>query len=122
VQPGRSLFVYSYMPVLYSLSGGVNPTPYSFLQPGMMTAEDERTALWYLQTKPPEYVLFSRPPLQDLLRIWPNTDPARVRMPALESWIESNYAPVDARQPRLLGYRLMRAKPRTLESRFDSVP
>ena len=122
VPSGRSLFVYPYMPVFYFLTGGLNPTPYSFLQPGMMTTQDESNALAHLQTAPPEYILFCRPPLEDLLRIWPNTDPARVRMPALEGWIEANYRIVDAAQPSLLGYRLMRTRNLKLESKLDPLP
>jgi hypothetical protein len=122
VRPGQSLFVYPYMPVLYFLTGGVNPTPYSFLQPGMMSSEDERAALAHLKSSSPDFVLFCRPPLQDLLRIWPNTDPARVHMPSLEGWIESNYQLVDPAQPHLLGYRLMRLRERKLESKLDPIP
>ncbi len=41
VQPGESLFVFPYQPIWYSLTRARNPTYYDFLQPGMMTAEDE---------------------------------------------------------------------------------
>jgi hypothetical protein len=107
VPAGASLFVYPYLPMMYFATGGVNPTQYSFLQPGMMTESDESTVLDSLRKSPPEYVLFYLVPPEELLRIWPNSDLKRLRMRALEGWIQSNYA-VDASGKSINGYKLYR--------------
>jgi hypothetical protein len=108
VAPGQSLYVYPYLPVAYVLTKSINPTPYSFLQPGMMTERDETTALAALKQNPPKFALFSIPRESDMLRIWPNSDRSRLRMKVLERWIESTYEPVEINQPFILGYRLLR--------------
>jgi hypothetical protein len=107
VPAGSSLFVYPYLPMMYFATAGVNPTQYSFLQPGMMSDKDEVRVLERLKVNPPEYVLFLLIEPEDLLRIWPNSDRRRVRMPALEGWIQANYTP-DFPAKFINSYRLYR--------------
>jgi hypothetical protein len=91
IRPGDSLFVFPYEPFFYFLTGGQNPTRYLWLQPGMMSAEDERTALAELTAKPPEWILYRDLAPADYLRIWPGSDPARLRMSSIEDWLRANY-------------------------------
>ncbi len=66
VHPGESLFVFPYFATIYFLTRGVNPTHFSYLQPGLMTADDEATALRELQAHPPTWVLYEDVPAGDL--------------------------------------------------------
>ncbi|HEY1494502.1 MAG TPA: hypothetical protein VGF49_08155 [Candidatus Solibacter sp.] len=91
IRPGDSLFVFPYEPFFYFLTGGQNPTRYLWLQPGMMSAEDERTALAELDAKPPQWILYRDVAPGDYLRIWPGSDPARLRMSSIEAWLRTNY-------------------------------
>lgn len=107
IPAGASLFVYPYLPMMYFVTGGVNPTPYSFLQPGMMTERDEHRVLERLRQNPPEYVVFLLISSEELLRIWPNSDLRRLRMPDLEGWVQSNYKP-DLSGKSINTYRVFR--------------
>jgi hypothetical protein len=109
IPAGASLFVYPYQPATYFLTRGVNVTPYSFLQPGMMADEDEQRALKYLRGNPPEYVVFNIFEPEFFLRIWPNSDPKKLRMATLENWIEQNYDQYSTQT--VDGHRIMRRKP-----------
>jgi hypothetical protein len=91
VHPGDSFFVFPYEPLYYFLSGGSNPSRYLWLQPGMMNAEDEGTALSELKAKPPEWILYRDLPAEAYLRVWPGSDPARLRMTSIEEWIHASY-------------------------------
>lgn len=102
-----TLFVFPYTPILYFITGAANPTRYSFLQPGMMTDVDERSALADLERKPPRWVLYQDVPPEAYLRIWPTSDPKRLRMKLLEEFMHSRYHAV--RQYRLrFGYYELR--------------
>ena len=83
------------MPLVYFLTGGENPTRYSFLQPGMMTLVDEETALASLLARPPQWVFYSDTPAEAYLRLWPSSDPARLRMHSIENFIHSRYGLVE---------------------------
>jgi hypothetical protein len=93
VRPGDSLFVFPYEPFFYFLTDSQNPTRYLWLQPGMMSADDERTALSQLAARPPEWILYRELAPSDYLRIWPGSDPSRLRMTSIEEWIRANYRP-----------------------------
>ena len=93
VHPGDSLFVFPYEPFYYFLTGAQNPTRYLWLQPGMMNASDERAALAGLASRPPEWILYRDLAPADYLRIWPGSDPVRLRMNSIENWIRTNYRP-----------------------------
>jgi hypothetical protein len=94
IHPADTLFVFPYEPFFYFLTGGQNPTRYLWLQPGMMSGEDERAALSELAAAPPQWILYRDIAPADYLRIWPGSDPARLRMTSIEEWIASNYRPL----------------------------
>lgn len=85
------LFVFPYKPILYFITGATNPTRYSFLQPGMMTDTDERNALADLVRTSPRWILYEDVPSEAYLRIWPTSDPKRLRMQLLENFIRDRY-------------------------------
>lgn len=104
----RTLFVYPYAPVFYFLRNGVNPSRYSYLQPGMMTAADEMAVLADLTRNPPELVLEVPIPEEDFLRIWPRTDRARLHMHRIEHFLRSRYEIVATAPWGVLPYRVLR--------------
>jgi hypothetical protein len=72
-----------------------NPTRYSYLQPGMMSDEDEATALAELQAAPPARVLYYDLSTKQILRLWPQSDPSRLRMRRMEEYLARNYRKTD---------------------------
>jgi hypothetical protein len=95
IQPGDSLFSYPYLPSVYYFLDARNPTRYSFLQPGMMTAEDERRAIRELEAAPPRWVIYEDYPPDIVLAIWPGSDPARIPMAAINAYLRLHYHQVD---------------------------
>jgi hypothetical protein len=91
IQPADTLFVYPYEPLFYFLTQAHNPTRYLWLQPGMMSDADERTAVSELIPHPPKWVLYRDLAPTDYLRIWPGSDPTRLRMKLVEEFISANY-------------------------------
>jgi len=106
VKPRDSLFVFPYMPVFYFALNGRNPTRYSFLQPGMSSNTDERSVLSDLQRDPPQWIVYMNLKPADYLRIWPSSDPSRLRMESIERFIADGYAPVTQVGP----YSLLRRR------------
>jgi len=106
VHPDQSLFVYPYKPLLYFLTQARNPTRYSYLSPGMMTAEDARLALCELQARPPDWVLFMDLDRSEFDRIFPFAKVRETHFPEIESWIQANYRAWNG--PPLAGYSLLR--------------
>jgi hypothetical protein len=104
VKPGDTAFVHPYKPLLYFLTQAKNPTRYSYLAPGLMTDQDEQSALTDLKQTPPKWVLFLRLSPEEFLRVFPNADQSRIHFPTLESWIDDNYAPTTL---QIAGYNLM---------------
>ncbi len=94
IQPGDSLFVYPYQPIWYSLTGGVNPTRFNFLQPGMMTAGDETAVLQQLTVHPPRWVIWHKLSPQMVLAIWPNSDRSTLQFKTIEQFIRKRYSQV----------------------------
>jgi hypothetical protein len=94
VRPGDSLFVYPYLPMVYFLTGGQNPTPYSFLQPGMMQAPDYDAALSALRARPPQWVFYFGLSPATYHGIWPAADPRALDLTPVDHFILSNYHPV----------------------------
>jgi hypothetical protein len=107
---GEPIFVYPYMPLIYLLSGGRNPTAYSFLQPGMMTEADEKAALAALERDRPARIVYSDIPAKSYLWLFPSSDPSRLRMAALEDFIERRYECVASVRNAGTTYRIL--KPR----------
>jgi len=108
VRPGASLFVYPYMPVEYFLTQARNPTRYSYMMPGMMTRTQELEALQELQAQPPEWLLFLEPSPEEFLRVFPNGTGVDWHFADLESWMQSNYKPMETPAVTVGGYRLLR--------------
>ena len=92
IHPKESLFVFPYLPVIYFVTGGQNPTRYSFLQPGLMTNEAESGALAGLQSNPPRRIVWWQAPTSVWITNWPNIDPTRLHFPLIESFIQSRYS------------------------------
>lgn len=95
VRPSDTLFVFPYRPVAYFLTAARNPTRYSFMQPGMFPESDANQALRELQAEPPHWLIYSDVPDAEILRIWPVSDPARLHMTGIESFIRDRYRKID---------------------------
>jgi hypothetical protein len=95
VQPGDSLFSFPYMASVYYFLNARNPTRYSFLQPGMMTLDDERRAVAELAGAPPRWVIYENYPPRVVLSIWPGSDPALIPMDAMNAYLREHYRPVE---------------------------
>jgi hypothetical protein len=110
VRSGEPLFVYPYMPMHYFLTQARNPTEFSFFSPGMSTQSQSLTALATLQKRPPEWILFTKFSLKEVLRVIPQGGASDWRYAELEDWLERNYAP---QSPKVVvsGYELRRRLP-----------
>ena len=95
VRPGDGLYVHPYCPLLYFLTQAHNPTRYSYLNPGMMTARDEQATLADLARDPPDWVLYFDLSRAEFLRVFPGGKGLDHRFHALEDWLARNYAPVE---------------------------
>jgi hypothetical protein len=95
IQPGDSLFSFPYLPSAYFFLNARNPSRYSFMQPGMMNAEDEHRAVEELRAAPPRWVLYERFPADAVLAIWPGSDPSLIPMRTMNTYIAEHYRPVD---------------------------
>jgi len=91
VKSSDTLFVFPYRPLLYFVTGAHNPTRYSFLQPGMFSDSDESDALSDLRAHPPQWIFYTQAPPEAYLRIWPGSDPRRLRMAGIEDFVWENY-------------------------------
>ncbi|HSP67161.1 MAG TPA: hypothetical protein VLN48_05510, partial [Bryobacteraceae bacterium] len=91
VTSADTLFVFPYRPLLYFVTDARNPTQYSFLQPGMFPDQDEAEALRQLNAHPPRWVFYSRVSPETYLLLWPNSDPRRLQMPRIETFLRQNY-------------------------------
>uniref|UniRef100_Q01PL8 Glycosyltransferase RgtA/B/C/D-like domain-containing protein n=1 Tax=Solibacter usitatus (strain Ellin6076) TaxID=234267 RepID=Q01PL8_SOLUE len=107
VHPGDGLYVHPYMPVLYFLTAGRNPTRFSFLNPGMMGAAEELAVLVDLRARPPEWILYLPVSRAEFLRVFPHGGHLDHRFRRIEDWILAAYAPVDP-AISVQGYRLYR--------------
>ena len=114
VNPGDTLFSFPYLPSAYYFLNARNPSRYSFLQPGMMTAEDERRAVAELQLAPPRWVIYEAFPPEAVFKIWPGTDPERIPMAAMNEYLSAHYRQVDSiawETARLMVMERVRAMP-----------
>ena len=114
VRPGDTLFVHPYRPILYFLTQSHNPTRYSYVQPGLMTSDDEAATLRDLKNMPPKAVLYLQLERAEYLRVWPNASNLNHRFPDIEDWIAREYIPVEP-PVSLSGYRLYLRAPRTAD-------
>lgn len=120
VRPRQSLYVHPYLPLFYFLTQTNNPTRYSYLAPGMMGPEEERTALQELEKCPPDWVLYLPLQEKDYLRVFPSAAGLNLHYETIERWIQGNYAPL-TRPLSISGYQLM-ARRRPVESASASLP
>jgi hypothetical protein len=111
VRPGQSLFVHSYLPILYFVTQAKNPTGYPYLVPGMMTAEDEANALKDLQARPPQWFLYLPLTPAEFQRVLPSGKNVNPRFDKLETWLEQNYRPLQQPEVSVGGYRLWERRP-----------
>lgn len=98
IPEGSTLFAFPYLPSLGYALHTRNPTRYSFLQPGMMSKEDEANALSDLQREPPRFILRQYFPEDQVLHTWPNSDRATLRMASIRKFIDQRYVFVDVIQ------------------------
>ncbi|MCX6609408.1 MAG: glycosyltransferase family 39 protein [Acidobacteria bacterium] len=109
VRPGNSLYVHPYMPVHYFISQAANPTKFSYLGPGMMTATEETKVLNDLKAKPPQWLLYQRLTEEGFLHVFPSAVGIDPHFRILEAWLEQNYQPL--KDPlNLAGYELWQRK------------
>jgi hypothetical protein len=107
ISPGDSLFIYPYFPTAYFLTGGVNPTRYSWIFPAQMTSRDEASVRQDLIERPPRWVLYENIPVELYLKHWPSADPGKLRMDSLERFFQSNYRLVENNSHRLAEFHLL---------------
>ena len=67
----------------------------------------EQAAVADLRAHPPRWVYYSDVPPEAYLRIWPTSDPARLRMPEIEGFIRAQYREVDRVEMNGLAFRLL---------------
>jgi hypothetical protein len=99
--------VFPYFATIYFLTRGVNPTHFSYLQPGLMTGVDEEIALKELMAKPPKWVLHNEVAPEEYLKHWPSSDPKRLRLNSIEEFLSANYRPVEKLSHRLGNFSLL---------------
>ena len=122
IHPGQTLFVYPYSPILYFITQAKNPTRFGYLQPGLMTPQDEAGALHQLQSQPPQWLLYLPLGREEFLRVFPHATGLSGRFEALETWLTQNYRPVEQPAVNLGGYRLWhRAEQRIETTRPDAL-
>jgi hypothetical protein len=107
VRPGDSLFVFPYFPTIYFVTHGANPTRFSYLQPGLMTPEDEAAALKELQANPPQWVFYNYVSPEGYLKHWPSSDPSRLRLNSIEDFLSTHYHPLEKLSHRLGDFTLL---------------
>jgi hypothetical protein len=109
VQPGHTLYVHPYLPLFYFLTQAKNPTRFSYLAPGMMTAQEEKSVLQDLERNPPEWVLYLYVTQEAMRGTFPSGKNLNPRFEKLETWIHENYAPLP-RPLQISGYQLLARK------------
>jgi hypothetical protein len=61
----------------------------------MMGDEDETAALAELIANPPQWIIYRDLDAEAYLRIWPGSDPAKLRMRRIEEFIRTRYRVFD---------------------------
>ena len=91
IPAGSTLFAYPYMPSLGFALHTRNPVRYSFMQPGMMSKQDEAQALSDLERNPPRFVLRQYFPPDQIVHTWPNSDRSTLVMTSIERFFDTRY-------------------------------
>lgn len=87
---GERIFVYPYSPIVYFLSGAIPSSRYSFLQPGMMSEEDEVRAVADVVTAKPSNVITVEYPARQYESIWPAVRHGKLAV--IDRFIGGSYA------------------------------
>jgi hypothetical protein len=87
------VFVNGYAPLLYFFMNATNPTRYSFLQPGMMNDQDERSVIDELNRISPDLVLDVPATSEAIRRIWPGSNPRRMTLAHIDTWMRAHFTP-----------------------------
>jgi len=95
IPAGADVFIFPYMPVIGFILQTNNPTSYSYLQPGMMSREDEATVLGQLRSRPPQFVLRQFLPEDQIFQVWPGSDRNAMRFPSIERFIDERFVEVE---------------------------
>ncbi|MBY0502411.1 MAG: hypothetical protein K2X03_00775 [Bryobacteraceae bacterium] len=98
IPEGATLFAFPYQPSLGFALHTRNPTRYAFLQPGMMSKQDEARALGDLERQPPRFILRQYFPDDQVLNTWPNSDRSTLAMASIRQYIDRRYRFVDVVQ------------------------
>jgi hypothetical protein len=91
IPPDSTLFVFPYLPFMGYLLRTHNPISYPFMQPGMMSSQDEQRVHQELIDKKPKFILKQYFSEVEILTVWPNSDREKLRFPSIEQFIEQNY-------------------------------
>ena len=116
VSPADRFFAFPYLPLAYFVTQAQNPTRYPYLQPGMMPDTDEQAALTQLIKAPPSHVLYMDVPASSFLRLFPSSDPTRLRMRLIEDWLHQNYEPDESFSRAHPGFDLLVPRDRRTET------
>ncbi len=111
IPEGATLFAFPYLPSIgYSLRTR-NPIRYTFLQPGMMSKEDEAIALADLEKRPPRFILRQYFPDDQVLNTWPSSDRSTLAMNSIRQFIDRRYRFVDVVQAIYYRVEVMELNP-----------
>lgn len=111
IPEGATLFAFPYLPSLGFSLHAHNPIRYTFLQPGMMSKEDEANALADLEKHPPRFILRQYFPDDQVLNTWPSSDRSTLAMNSIRQFIDRRYRFVDVVQAIYYRVEVMELNP-----------
>ena len=112
VHPGDSLFVFPYLPTIYFLTHGVNPTRFSVSPTRAHDKGGRDNRGPGIAGRPPEWVLYDYVPPEVYLQHWPSSDPRLLRLNLVEDFLSANYKTVEKHKNRLGEFSLLRHIPK----------
>jgi hypothetical protein len=93
IKPGEQIFVYPYPPIAHVLTRGRNVSRFCYMHPGLFTVADENFAISDMTHTPPAKVLYMDIAPSELIRIWPASDPSRLKLNHLHRFVLNNFEP-----------------------------
>ena len=93
IKPAEQIFVYPYPPIAHVLTLGCNVSRFCYMHPGLFTVADENFAIADMTHTPPAKVLYMDIAPGELLRIWPASDPSRLKLNHLHEFVLNNFEP-----------------------------
>lgn len=111
IPEGATLFAFPYLPSLGFALHTRNPIRYAFLQPGMMSKQDEAAALADLEERPPRFILRQYFPDDQVLNTWPNSDRATLAMTSIRQFIDRRYRVLETVRAIYYQVEVMELKP-----------